>query len=223
MENLKTQVVARGDLQHRDEFTDTWSSCASMKRLSKFSIIAAKLLKRVKQVDFIGAYLQAKATGRFFIRLPDIYKQYFPTMSKYFGRPLRLRKVIYGLTLSGKLWVTEFSEWLLNQGFIQSKAEPAYFILYKDKKTWLRLIFYIDDMLCFGSNEQMRIHQHKDGSYSLDQTRYTSNIIHKYNPKTCLWGLPQQISTQVPPEYVYSKENRPLSKEEEEKFPGLDF
>eukprot|EP00957_Ditylum_brightwellii_P008946 677299-Ditylum_brightwellii.AAC.1 len=35
---------------------------------------------------------------------------------------------------------------------------------------------------------QMRIHQHKDGSYSLDQTRYTSNIIHKYNPKKMSMG-----------------------------------
>eukprot|EP00957_Ditylum_brightwellii_P066314 5033745-Ditylum_brightwellii.AAC.1 len=89
--------------------------------------MAVKLLKRVNQADFIGAYLQAKATGIFFVRLPDIYKQHFPTMPKYFGKSLRLRKTIYDLTLSGKLW-----------------------------KTWLRLIFYVDDMLYFGSNEQVK-------------------------------------------------------------------
>eukprot|EP00957_Ditylum_brightwellii_P210695 15365274-Ditylum_brightwellii.AAC.1 len=132
----------------------------------------------------------AKATGRFFIRLPEVYKQYFPTMSKYFGKPLKLRKSIYGLTLSGNFLVTEFSEWLPSQGFTQSKAEPAYFILYKDEATWLRMISYVDDMLYFGSNEQVRTHQHKDGSYSLNQTRYTSNIIHKYNPKPVLGVYP---------------------------------
>eukprot|EP00957_Ditylum_brightwellii_P034195 2591470-Ditylum_brightwellii.AAC.1 len=68
--------------------------------------------------DFIGAYLQAKATGTLFIRLPEIFKQYFLTMSKYFGRPLRLNEAIYDLILSGKLWVAKFSEWLLSQGFI---------------------------------------------------------------------------------------------------------
>eukprot|EP00957_Ditylum_brightwellii_P091624 6976621-Ditylum_brightwellii.AAC.1 len=156
-------------------------------------------------------------------------------MSEYFGRSLRLRKTIYGLILSGKLWVTGFPEWLLTQGFNQSKAEPSYFILYKDETAWLRMIFYVDDMLCFGSNAQgnahwfltMRIHQHKDGSYSLDQTRYTSNIIHKYNPKFCPWGLPQQGPTQASPDYVCPKENRPSSNEEEdaikENIPGLDF
>eukprot|EP00957_Ditylum_brightwellii_P116486 8885343-Ditylum_brightwellii.AAC.1 len=73
----------------------------------------------------------------------------------------------------------------------------------------------------------MTIHQHKDGSCSLDQTRCTSNIIHKYNPKKCPWGLPHHRTNQAPPGYVYSKENRPSSKEEEndikEKIPGLDF
>eukprot|EP00957_Ditylum_brightwellii_P187556 14282749-Ditylum_brightwellii.AAC.1 len=113
-----------------------------MKGLRMFLAQATKLPKRVKQADFIGAYLQAKATGRFFIRLHEIFKQNFPAMHKYFGRPLRLNKANYGLTLSSKLWVTGFSEWLLSQGFIQSKAEPAYFIMYKDEKTWLRLIFY---------------------------------------------------------------------------------
>eukprot|EP00957_Ditylum_brightwellii_P137401 10475795-Ditylum_brightwellii.AAC.1 len=126
-----------------------------MKGLRMFLTQAAKFMKRVKQADFTSTYLQAKVTGRFFIRLPGLYKQYFPTMSKYFGRTLRLKKAIYDLTLSGKCWVTEFSEWLLNQGFIQSKAEPAYFSIYKHEITWLRLIFYVDDMLYFGSNEQV--------------------------------------------------------------------
>eukprot|EP00957_Ditylum_brightwellii_P156458 11907205-Ditylum_brightwellii.AAC.1 len=62
----------------------------------------------------------------------------------------------------------------------------------------------------------MRMYQHNNGSYSLDQTRYTSNIIHKYNPKTCPWDLPQHRTTQAPPEDVYSKENKPSSKEEED-------
>eukprot|EP00957_Ditylum_brightwellii_P007595 575052-Ditylum_brightwellii.AAC.1 len=62
-------------------------------------VMAAKLEQRVKQADFISAYLQGKITGRFFIRLPEIYKQYFPILSKHLGKPLRLRKAIYCLTL----------------------------------------------------------------------------------------------------------------------------
>eukprot|EP00957_Ditylum_brightwellii_P152274 11593308-Ditylum_brightwellii.AAC.1 len=67
--------------------------------------MAAKVLKRVKQAVFIGDYLQVNAKGRFFISLAKIYEQYFLTITKYFGRFLRLRKANYGLALSGKLWV----------------------------------------------------------------------------------------------------------------------
>eukprot|EP00957_Ditylum_brightwellii_P063785 4840020-Ditylum_brightwellii.AAC.1 len=50
MEKLKAQVVARGHLQYRDEFTDNWSSCVSMNGLRMFLAMAAKLEKRVKQL-----------------------------------------------------------------------------------------------------------------------------------------------------------------------------
>eukprot|EP00957_Ditylum_brightwellii_P047875 3636544-Ditylum_brightwellii.AAC.1 len=62
----------------------------------------------------------------------------------------------------------------------------------------------------------MRIHQYKGGSYSLDQTKYTSNIIHTYNPKSCPWGLPQYRPIQAPTDYVYSRENRLSFKEDED-------
>eukprot|EP00957_Ditylum_brightwellii_P014802 1116146-Ditylum_brightwellii.AAC.1 len=85
MENLKLQAVAGDDLQYRDEFT-------------------AKFMNRVKQADFIEAYLKVKATGWFFIRLPDVFEQYFSQLFKYCVCPLRLGKAICGLILSGKLW-----------------------------------------------------------------------------------------------------------------------
>eukprot|EP00957_Ditylum_brightwellii_P061965 4702351-Ditylum_brightwellii.AAC.1 len=73
----------------------------------------------------------------------------------------------------------------------------------------------------------MRVHQHKDNSYSFNQTRYASNIIHKYNPSSCPLGLPHHRSTPDPPDYIYSKQNRLSSKEEEQdistSFPGLGF
>eukprot|EP00957_Ditylum_brightwellii_P096580 7355694-Ditylum_brightwellii.AAC.1 len=72
--------------------------------------MAVMLMKRVEQTYFIGVHPQAKATEMFSIRLPEIFKQYFPYLFKYFGPPVRLQKTIYGLTQSGELWVTEFAE-----------------------------------------------------------------------------------------------------------------
>jgi hypothetical protein len=109
--------------------------------------------------------------------------------------PLLLDKGIYGLVFSGKYWNIEFSEWLYSQGFIQSPSEPSYFVRYNKHNQWLRLLFFVDDMLYVGSNNsmekqfedsvnncfdvkflgpaqwflQMRIHQHQDSTYTLDQ------------------------------------------------------
>eukprot|EP00957_Ditylum_brightwellii_P143389 10923553-Ditylum_brightwellii.AAC.1 len=63
---------------------------------------------------------------------------------------------------------------------------------------------------------QMRIYQHKHNSYSINQTRYTSNVINKYNHSSCPWVPPNHRSTPVPPDHIYPKTSRSSSKEEDE-------
>ena len=163
-----------------------------------------------------------------------------------------LNKGIYGLTYSGKFWNEEFSEWLLDQGFEQSTADTTYFIRYYKDGSWIRLIFYVDDLLYFGSSDavekefeqsvsrrfnidyngqanwflQMRIQQYEDFSISIDQTRYTKVLLRKYCPDNAPFGTPKHRNTPAPPKYLYSKENRP-SPEEKVKlakdYEGLDF
>ncbi|KAI2511948.1 hypothetical protein MHU86_2464 [Fragilaria crotonensis] len=192
-------------------FEDTWSPCA----------------------DFIGAYLQAKVIGRHFVILPLYLAYHFPEYAKYFGVPLLLDKGIYGLVYSGKYWNIEFSEWLYSQGFIQSQAEPSYFVYYDKHNQWLRLLFFVDDMLYVGSNDsieksfedsvrnrfdvkflgpaqwflQMRIHRHKDSTYTLDQHRYVLNALQRYDPDS---EFPER-ETPFPPDYVFTKDNRPVT------------
>jgi hypothetical protein len=130
------------------------------------------------------------------VKLPLEYAYHFPEYAKFFGSPMLLNKGIYGLVYSGKYWNIEFSEWLYSQGFIQSPSEPSYFVRYDKHNQWLRLLFFVDDMLYAGSNDsiekqfedsvrnrfdvkflgpaqwflQMRIHKHSDSSYTLDLT-----------------------------------------------------
>ncbi|KAI2510030.1 hypothetical protein MHU86_4324 [Fragilaria crotonensis] len=189
--------------------------------------------RTLKSADFIGAYLQAKVIGRHFVRLPLEYAYYFPEYAKYFGTPALLNKGIYGLVYSGKYWNIEFSEWLYSKGFIQSQSEPSYFVFYNKHNQWLRLLFFVDDMLYAGSNDaiekefeesvrnrfdvkflgpaqwflQMRIHQHKDKTYTLDQHRYVLNTLQRYDPNS---EFPER-ETPFPPDYTFSKDNRPVT------------
>ena len=214
-------------------FEDTWSPCASSRGVKLLISTTCASHRTLKSGDFIGAYLQAKVIGRHFVRLPLEYAYYFPEYAKYFGTPSLLNKGIYGLVYSGKYWNIEFSEWLYSKGFIQSQAEPSYFVFYNKHNQWLRLLFFVDDMLYVGSNDaiekefedsvrnrfdvkflgpakwflQMRIHQHKDKSYTLDQHRYVLNTLQRYDPNS---EFPER-ETPFPPDYTFSKDNRPVT------------
>ena len=120
LDKLKLIIVDRGDLQNKEMVGDTCSPIASMRTLKYFLADAAKHKARVHQLDFIGAFLQAKVKNRVFVKLDMRYTDYFPEYANYFWRDLRLLKSMYGMTYFGKLFAGELTEWLLEAGFIQS-------------------------------------------------------------------------------------------------------
>jgi hypothetical protein len=54
---------------------------------------------------------------------------------------------------------------------------------------------------------QMRIHQHKDKSYTLDQHCYALNTLQPYNPNSEF----SEHETPFPPDYTFSKDNQPVN------------
>ena len=68
---------------------DTWSLTASMITLKYFLADAEKHKARFHQLDFIGAFLQAKVKNRVFVKLDMSYAEYFPEYVQYFGRALK--------------------------------------------------------------------------------------------------------------------------------------
>ena len=119
LDKLKLRNVVRGDLQNKEMVGDTWSPTASMRTLKYFLADVAKHKARVHQLDFIGAFLQAKVKNRVFVKLDIRYIDYFPEYENYFVRALILLKSMYGMTNSGKFFADELTEWLLEAGFIK--------------------------------------------------------------------------------------------------------
>ena len=85
----------------------TWSPTESMRTLKYFLADAEKHKARVHQLDFIGAFLQAKFKNRVFVKLDMRYADYFPEYAQYFRRSFKLLKSVYGMTNSGKLFADE--------------------------------------------------------------------------------------------------------------------
>jgi hypothetical protein len=252
LDKLKVREVARGDLERHDDDEDTWSPGTSFNGVRMHLAQAAKAGRTPKQADFIGAYLQARVRGRHFVRLSGELAKYFPEYSKWFGVPLRLKKGMYGLVFAGKWWNEEFTDWLFSDGFEQSKADPTFYAKYHRDGRYIKLVYHTDDMVYYGTDDeierqfedtlkgrfhitfngpaqwflQMRIHNYSCGSISIDQQRYTLNIINRYNPPEAPWGVPPYRETPAPTSYIFTKKNRPTTEEKsiiETKFKGLHF
>ena len=229
----KTRAVVRGDLQRKSEEHNTWAPAASMRLVKYFIAQAAKHGMRVRQIDFIAAYLQAKVRARIYVKLPSSIKHLFSEekQRQYFDKPLKLKKGLYGLTTSGRFWYEELQEWLIETGFKQSIADPGLFI-WRRKDKFIALINYVDDM-AYTSNDEtfvdefekiikerfnvtikgdidwylsMRIKRH-DKDYVIDQHRYTLTLLERY-----LSGLKNNIKerdTPTDPTYSFSKNDSP--------------
>ena len=103
LDKLKTRLVVRGDMQSKSLTEDTWPPTASFRALKMFLAHACKCKLRVKQLDFVGAFLQANVRASIFVTIPKIFViLLFPEYSVYCGIPLRSAKSMYGMTLSGK-------------------------------------------------------------------------------------------------------------------------
>ncbi len=167
---------------------------------------AARLKVRVKQLDFVGAFLQAKEQSRVFVKMPAIHGEVFPDIKQYCGKPLRLLKSMYGMTLSRKYWYQELQEFLIQMGFTQSTVVRCLFHKKFSDGSQIMLLDYVDDLIYFGTKdatvkqfeEQLSarfelelmgqahwylstcITQLANFDITIDQTRYCMSILKRY-------------------------------------------
>ena len=119
LDKLKLRILVRGDFQNKEMVGDTWSPTASMSTLKYFLAYEAKHTSRVYQLDFIGAFLQAKVKNIVFVKLGMRYTDYFPECSQYFETALILLQSMYGIYNSRKLFSDDLTKWVIEEGFVQ--------------------------------------------------------------------------------------------------------
>jgi hypothetical protein len=98
--------MARGDLQKDTLLEDKWSPTASFRSLKMSLAHAVHLKCRVKQLDFIGAFLQLSTHSRIFV----------------------------GMTLSRKYWYLDLLDFLIILELKPSICIPCLFILIGKKR-----------------------------------------------------------------------------------------
>ena len=228
LDKLKVRIVVRGDLQNKTLTEDKWSPTASFRAMKMFLADASRHKARVRQLDFIGAFLQAKVRSRVFIRMPASYGEIWPEFKPYCGIPVRLAKSMYGMTLSGKNWYVELQEWLLSEGFQQSSVIKCFFWKTFPDGSVIKMLDYVDDLLYFGTSLDAlkafeeaigkrfdltlmgqahwylatRISQAANFNITVDQSRYCTSVVKRYLEKAGCKNVTRFHNTPLPSDFV---------------------
>ena len=155
IDKFKIRICARGDIQKQVFFEDTWSAMCSKRGIRIFLAKAAITRSKVKQLDFLGAFLQAPVRSVVYVILDNIIAEICPEYSKWCGVPLRLRRSIYGMTHSGKWWFLELLQWLISDeiAFSQSETDPTIFSRKEDDGSTTHFMVYVDDSIYYNSGK----------------------------------------------------------------------
>ena len=157
LDKLKARICVRGDMQIKD-LINNWSPTASVRLLKCFLADAIQNQAIIYQLDFIQAFIQSPTKKRIFVILNKEYEMFCPQLAEHFGRPLRLKKCLYGADFSGKSWYDTLDNFLQrDMNFQRSRVEGCLYI-YRKGNDWIKMINYVDDALYFASEDKVREH-----------------------------------------------------------------
>lgn len=139
----KARLCARGDLQLGVNKHDVAAITGAYRTFRLLMALVAAFDLDVIQLDAVNAFINADLDEDVYITCPEGYKEA--------GRDicLKLRKALYGLRKSPKLWYIELSTTLRKLGLTPVPDEPCLFI---HPTKLIMVFFYVDDILLIGAN-----------------------------------------------------------------------
>lgn len=206
VERYKARYVAQGYAQKQGiDFVDTFSPTVRMTTVRSLVQVAVSNDWVLKHLDVKTAYLNAPIDCEIYVEQPRGFEQ-----KGVDGETLycHLRKSLYGLKQSGRLWNTTLDEFLKEIGFEQSKVEHCLYMKDVNNKH-VRLVVFVDDIILAGDGElvenvkiklQNRFRMSDLGDLSwflgiefrrnekvitMNQTKYLEKILEKNDMQSC--------------------------------------
>jgi hypothetical protein len=139
---FKARLVALGNTQTAGvDYDKTHAPVVHKKTLRTLLALAAEQKWEVHHMDITAAYLVADIDQAVFMELPEGFQE------QGAGKVCKLKKSLYGLHQSGRLWNEHLNRFLLSKGFTRCKSDPCvYFIPNRE----LIVAIYVDDNFIFG-------------------------------------------------------------------------
>lgn len=204
-ETFKARYVAKGYAQVRDiNYSETFSPTARMASVRTLMDVAVQEDLTVHQMDVKSAYLNAPIDHTVFIEQPLGFNQ--GENNKFV---FKLKKSLYGLKQSGRLWNNLLHHFLISQNFIQSMCDNCVYTRHRDNTKDI-IVVWVDDLIIASSNlqcvnEVKRMlslkfkmkdlgeiswflgieFQVKDQSINMNQTNFINKILDRFKMSDC--------------------------------------
>ena len=202
----KVRLVAKGFTQHQDiDYSETFAPTVTITSLRLMMGVAVNRGMVMKQADISTAYLNADLDVDLMLKLPKnngVYPE---------GTIVRLRKAIYGLKQSGRLWNATLDAWLRHQGFQRCETDPCLYRRNTSSSNLIMIAVYVDDLLIVADTQRdmddfekeisakfamkpfddphvllgVNInYDRKAGTLTMDQSHYITNMLTEYGMDT---------------------------------------
>lgn len=143
---FKARLCARGDLQLGVHKRDVQAITGAYRTFRLLMALVAAFDLEIIHLDAINAFVNADVDEEIYITMPEGYKEGDK------GKVLKLRKALYGLRKSPRLWFIMLSGTLRRLGLKPVPDEPCLFI---HPTKLIMIFFYVDDILIIGSKANL--------------------------------------------------------------------
>ena len=145
----KARYVAKGYSQIPGvDYTETFSPTARFTSIRVLLNLAMKENFVIHQMDVKSAYLNANIDCDIYLEQPKGFESKGKNNE---SKVLKLKKSLYGLKQSGRMWNNLLHGFLVGQGFIRSDADNCVYTRSKNGSKTIILI-WVDDLIITGSD-----------------------------------------------------------------------
>lgn len=134
----KARLVARGDKQTESSYDETFAPVTKHTTLRIVVATASAEGMELHQMDVKTAFLHGDLDRPIYLRLPPD--------AKGERKIVLLRKSLYGLKQSPRLWNKNLDTYLVSEGFRASEYDPALYLKHDEKGLVAMVAVYVDDL-----------------------------------------------------------------------------
>jgi hypothetical protein len=156
----KARLVAQGYTQEEGiDYNEVFAPVAKYKSIRTILAIANQLNLEVHQMDVCSAFLNGVLEEDIFMKQPEGF-----VSEKFPKKVCKLKKSLYGLKQSARVWNKQIDEYLKKSGYVQNTADPCiyYRVEEVDGRSITMIIgVYVDDTILMSNDNETLLEEKK--------------------------------------------------------------